>query len=428
MLAVAPHAARANPVDAFGYGARSVSLSGAVTATATDDSANYYNPAGLAVSDDLRIELGYIYVDPTLKMNGGDQDVDRNYGVQGGVVLPGQIARHNVAFSLGLFLPAERISRIRALPLRQPRWVLFDNRPQRLVITTSLALEVIDDLYVGAGLTYLSNTGGTLAMGGVANLFDEEQTAFFSGVDVNLSAVRYPSAGIMFTPGDWSFGLAFRDEFELGLDLTVDVGGDIAGTQGVAVEDASFILVTTSTNLFSPRQLALGAAYSPGRWSAAVDLTWAQWSHFPSEASAIDIDLEFGSLPFELPPTDDPVSPQFRNIVITRVGGEYVAVDSKHFGLTLRGGYSFEPTPADDVPAPLSYIDSAKHGASLGLGFRFSEFSTVFERPILLDLAGSYTRMTPRTYLTDDAASAVGDLETEGHFLGFVSTLSLLFP
>ncbi|MCA9563669.1 MAG: hypothetical protein KC561_09285, partial [Myxococcales bacterium] len=51
--------ATADPLDAFGSGARAISLGGAFTGLADDSSANYYNPAGLAQADNLRFDIGY---------------------------------------------------------------------------------------------------------------------------------------------------------------------------------------------------------------------------------------------------------------------------------------------------------------------------------------------------------------------------------
>ena len=422
--------AHANPLDAYGFGARGLSLSGAMTANAKDFSANYYNPAGLAAENDLRIEMGYIYVNPSMQLNDADTDVDRNYGVQGGVLLPGRVFDRNISFSFGIHLPAERISRIRALPQRQPRWVLYDNRPQRLVITTSLALQIIDDLFIGAGLTYLSDTGGVMQMEGLVALRDAEETAFFSGVDVDLESVRYPSAGLLFTPGNWRFGLAFRDEFFLGLDLTVEVAGDVGGFvpgRPALVEGASFVVRTQSTNLFSPRQLAFGATYEVERWMGTVDLTWAQWSRFPPPAASIDIDLDLGVLEFAVPPSDEVLDPGFHDIVIPRVGAEYAAVDRERFGLTLRGGATVEPSPALRQRQDLNYVDTLKLGVSAGLGLRFSDFSDVFPRPILFDVGLVYTRLARREYRKSDPSDPVGDFYADGHFLGFATSLSFLF-
>ncbi len=421
----------ANPLDTHGFGARSVAMGGAATAVASDYSANYYNPAGLAADEQLRLEFGYLYANPDLRLNGGDLDVDRSYGVQGGIVMPGELGRRTIAFSFGVFLPAERISRVRALPQQQPRFVLFDNRPQRLVITTSAAFEVVPELlFVGAGLTYLSDTRGSLDMSGLVQLQDAEDTALFSGVDVDLASVRYASAGLLLTPGDLRIGLGFRDQFFLRLDLTVDVRGDVAPAFGATenlVEDGRFVLVTRSTNLFSPRQLSLGVAWAPEGYTIAADVVWQQWSRFPAPASSIDIELELDPLEFALPPVDDPLDPGFHDIFVGRLGGEVLAVQGDHVDLAVRGGYFYEPSPAPDQPALTNYVDTAKHGASLGIGVGLHGVTDVLPGPVWFDVTGLYVGMVERAYRKDDPADAVGDYDADGRLWGIVTDVSFRF-
>lgn len=423
--------AHANPLDAFGFGARGVALGGAMTAVANDFSANYYNPAGLAADDRLRIEFGYTWNRPRLALNGGDQRVDTNYGAQGGVVVPGQIGSRTLAFSVGLHLPAERITRIRALPQRQPQWVIYDSRPQRIVITTSAAFEIVEDLRIGVGLTFLSNTQGTLDMTGLVSITDAEQTALFSGVDVDLSAVRYLSAGLLVTPGEHArIGLSFRDEFELALNLEVNVKGDVAPLfEGGpnAVEDGQFHLTTLNSNLFSPRQLTLGFAWDEARWLVAADATWLQWSRFPAPASEILIDLQLDPLDVSIPPSDTPLDPGFNDIVTLRLGGEYVAVDAEHLELTTRAGFFWEPTAAPDQPGGTNYIDAMRFSGSLGLGMAFRAFSDVMREPLTLDVAGQYIGLVERRYRKDDPADPVGDMVARGHVWGFTTTMGFLF-
>jgi long-chain fatty acid transport protein len=422
--------AAANPLDAFGFGARSVALGGAVTASVDDFSANYYNPAALASLTDLRLELGYLYTDPTLTLNGGDLGVDAPRGFQGGLTVPGEVFGHRVAVSLGLYLPDQRITRVRALPQAQPRFELFDNRPQRIVITSGLALEVVDHLYVGGALTYLSNTRGVLDIQGQVHLTDKTRTRLFSKVDVDLAAIRYPSAGVLYAPDrGLRVGASFRDEFSLALDLDVDVSGQIvAGPKdNVVVPDGHFILHSSNHNLFSPRQFVLGAAWKADRWLVGADVAWLQWSRFPSPTAEVQIDLALDPFQFEVPAPDKPEKPRFHDIFVPRVGGEYRLIDGPHFGLTARAGYFYEPTPAPDQPGRTNYVDLDKHGASAGLGLAFADFGEVFPKPIHLDLAAQGIFMATRRYTKDDPADPVGDYTARGHIWGGAATLSFLF-
>lgn len=426
--------AAANPLDAFGFGARSVGLGGAVTADVTDFSANYYNPAGLARGEEMRVELGYTYVDAGLELNGADLNVDPTSGAHLGIVVPGELFGHAVAASLALHLPDDHVTRVRALPQAQPRYVLFDNRPQRIVITTSLAFEVAWDLYLGAGLTYMANTGGVLDVDGKAHLTNPERTTLLSGVDVNLASVRYPSFGAQWAPrhfgeGRWRFGLAWREPFSLRLDLDVLVQGDVVGgpQDTVAVEDARFLLTSINDTLFSPRQVFLGAAYHAPRWRVGVDLGWMQWSDFPPPTAEVRLDLDLEPLPFTLPIPDPPLPAGFHDIVVPRIGGSWTAVDTRHVGVELRGGYFFEASPAPDQPGLTNYVDGDKHAFAAGLGVRLSELTAVLPRPIWLDVAGQYTWVPIRRYRKDDPSDPVGDYDAGGRLLGVVVTASFRF-
>ncbi|MEZ4431068.1 MAG: hypothetical protein R3F65_01560 [bacterium] len=341
--------AAANPLDAFGFGARAVGMGGAATAVSTDVAANYYNPAGLAAGDGLRLDLGYAFVRPELRIAGGDQRVDDSRGFQGGVALPGVLFGRRVGFSLGLHLPDERVSRIRALPQRQPRWVLWDNRPQRVVITSSVALEVIEGLFVGGGLTYLANTAGTLDITGDVGLFDVELTRLSSAVDVDLASVRYASAGVLYQGDGWRLGAAWRQDFSLKLDLDVRVTGRVLSAPELAVvPEGLFLLRSLNDNLYSPQQVFVGAAVTLGDWLVAVDVGWLDWSRFPSPTARLELALELAPLSFELPLPAEPLAPGFHDIVVPRVGAEWAALAGEWGRLLVRGGGFYEPSPAPD--------------------------------------------------------------------------------
>ncbi len=420
--------AQANPLDAFGYGARAVGLGGAATAVSTDVAANYYNPAGLAAAEHLRLDLGYAFVRPALTMNGGDQNVDDSRGFQGGVALPGELFGRRVGFSLGLHLPDERVSRIRALPERQPRWVLWDNRPQRVVISSSVAFETLDNLFVGAGLTYLANTGGTLDIRGDVGLFDVELTRLDSAVDVDLAAVRYVTAGALYVGEGWRLGLCYRQDFSLKLDLDVRVNGAVLSAPGVpVVPEGLFQLRSLNQTLYSPQQVFVGAAFDIERWRVSADLGWLDWSRFPTPTARLELELDLAPLNFDLPLPAEPIAPGFHDIIVPRLGLEYRAIEAPWGRLDLRGGGFYEPSPAPDQPGATNYVDSDKWAAALGMGLALADPSGVLPHPVQLDVGAQVIRMTPRTYLKDDPADPIGDFTAEGWALGITAGLGFDF-
>ncbi len=412
-----PALAAANPLDAFGLGARSIAMGGAVTSLVDDVSANYYNPAGLARSERLQLEFGYIYADPTLTINGGDLNVDASRGFQGGVLMPGRLLDRRVAVSLGLHLPDERVARLRALPQSQPRFTLYDNRPQRLTISASGAVEIVEGLTLGAGLTFLANTVGTLSLGGQLDIAQVEQTTLLSSLDVDLAAIRYLTAGVLWEAGEHlRLGVTFRDEFKLRLDLGVEVIGDLAFNGNVVQEDVTFKVMTYNVNLFSPRQVAFGVGWEEERWQASLDVTWVQWSRFPPPASRIEVTLDerLASIA-ALPPFEVPLSPAFHDILVLRAGGELQLYRGPVLEVLSRAGYVWEPSPAPEQPGITNYVDLDKHAVSLGLGLTLEEWIDLFPGPVGLDLTGQLIHLRPRAYLKDDPADPVGDFEARGH-------------
>ncbi len=427
-LLMVPSMASANPLDAFGYGARAVGLGGAVTATSTDVAANYYNPAGLAAAEHLRLDLGYAFVRPKLTMSGGDQNVDDSRGFQGGVALPGALFGRRVGFSLGLHLPDERVSRIRALPERQPRWVLWDNRPQRVVISSSIAVETLDDLFIGAGLTYLANTGGTLDIQGEVGLFDSELTRLDSAVDVDLASVRYLTAGALYVGDGWRVGACYRQDFSLKLDLHVRVTGSIDTQPGVSlIPEGLFLLRSLNQTLYSPQQVFLGGAVDLGDWRLSADIGWLDWSRFPTPTARIELELDLKPLSFELPLPAEPIDPGFHDIFVPRVGLEWRAAGGEWGRLDLRAGGFYEPSPAPDQPGLTNYVDGDKVAGALGVGLAVADPSGVLPHPVSLDVGAQVIRMLPRRYLKDDPADPIGDFTAEGWAFGVTAGLGLDF-
>lgn len=440
VIASVSGAARANPLDYFGFGPRGVAMGSAQVALADDVTANYYNPAGLVAGDSLQLQLGYAFVSPTLELNGRDLDVDGVNGFQGGLLLPGDVFGHRLAVSLGLHLPDERITRLRALPEAQPRFALYDNHPQRLVLTTSVAFEVVPRvLSLGVGLTYLSDTRGRLFVTGDVDLLDAAGTELISAVDVDFSAVRYPSAGLLFTPHDRvRVGLAFRDEFDLALDLGVVVSGDIVSngaTEPVTlVEGARLEVTSANSNLFSPRQVVLGVAWTgeaamSGRpcFALTAELGWYQWSRMKSPTAKLTTVLDAGSLPLSIPPNPEPTAPGFSDILVPRLGYEQQVVSSEYVGLWLRAGAFYEPSPAPAQRGVTNFVDGDKVGFGFGFALGFDGVSEVFPRPFWLEVGALWIAMLERSHVKVDPADATGDYVSGGHFFGVSSSMRFEF-
>jgi hypothetical protein len=130
-----------SPPDTYGLGARSTALGGAVSASVSDYSAGYYNPAGLAQGGGSELSLGYLYASHRLELSGHDSMVDPVRGFVGGLVARGAVARAPVAVGLTAHVSDERLSRLRTRRPEEPYWVRYDDRPQLLYLSLSAALQ-----------------------------------------------------------------------------------------------------------------------------------------------------------------------------------------------------------------------------------------------------------------------------------------------
>ena len=423
VLLVASSAA-ANPPDLYGYGARAMGLAGAMTAAVDDTTANFYNPAALTRGRALELDTGYLLTETRLRLNGEDLGVDEGSGLQVGAKVPGEIGPVGVAFGFALFLPKDRVSRVRALPQYQPRFVIWDNHPQRIYIDVNLAVRPVPWLHLGGGVAFLTNTGGTLDLQGIVRVPNSDDSTLSTAVNVDFKTVRYPSAGVLVAPpeGSWSVGLAWREEVNVELDLGARVQGALAIP---ALLPGSFELTSFNTNLFTPRQIWLGATWRPLQsLLLSADLGWLDWSGFPAPTATVTLKLDIEGFPTEglLPPTTEVIAPDFHDVVSVKAGVEWTARLGAHVELAARAGYAFEPSPAPDQPGATNYIDTAKHTIAAGLGVTLIDWNPWVAEPLSIDLGAQAIVLPSRDYRKADPADLIGDYSAEGELFTFSST------
>jgi long-chain fatty acid transport protein len=423
LFLLASVAARGNPIDALGFGSRNIGMAGASTSNATDSSANYYNPAGLVAGKDLRIDIGYRYAQPLLKMNGHDVGVDSARGWEVGLDAPGHIGPFRFAVGILLWLPDQRLTRVRSLPFSQPRFVLFDNRLQRLLLSANLAIQIVPGLYVGGGLSFMSRTVGELFLKGSVAVSDPDQSALTTDIDVDLVAVRYPQAGILWqATRNVSFGITYRGKFSLELNQGFQITGNV-GDPGLppVISNGSFVAQTISQDLFQPWQLAGGVTvHLMRRLLVALDLTYAAWHEFPTPASDLSLKIDIGPVftpKIMLPPPRTYPEPGFHDIVIPRIGIEWRAREAPRLSVDVRGGYSYEPTPVPSQVGESNLVDCDKHTFSLGLGLEFGKLDPILSEPLSLDAHFSATYLPTRVTTKLSPVDPVGDYTAGGTVL-----------
>jgi long-chain fatty acid transport protein len=417
-----PAAARANPIDAFGFGARGPAMGGAQTAATRDGGANYYNPGAIAMGDDIRIDLGYQLAAPRLSVNGGDQGVDTSRGLAVGFSAPGTLFGAHVAFGAGVFLPDERVTRARTLAAGKPRWALYDNRPQRIFLGSNFAVRLGQRVFIGAGIAYMSRTSGTLDLTGRVGFPDETDSSLNLSIDTDVVTIRYPQAGILVRVTDWlDVGASYRGGFVLELDQKFSIRGDVGPADGpIVVEDGYFLLHSIAQDLFQPEQWSLGfAAQLTPRVLLAGDLTWQRWSAMENPAADIEIELDLKDFNDLVMIPDAPPLPalHFHDIVVPRLGVEVLAHQGPHTRWMVRGGYAWEPSPAPEQQGETNLIDNDKHTVSLGLGVEVARVTEVLPRPFDVDVYVATTFLPERAHRKISIVDPVGDYVSDGYVL-----------
>jgi long-chain fatty acid transport protein len=435
--------ARAQPMDTYGLGSRSIAMGGAVTADVADFSANYYNPAGLVRGEEIRISAGWFGVQNWLEIDGFDSGVDRVSGLVTGLVIPGNIDGFRFAFGLGLHLNDDRVSRTRALPRSRPRWELYDNRPQRTFLATHLAVRPFDWLLVGGGIAFLSYARTTLSIRGDIDVITPDVgTRAEHEVEADLTTIRYPQVGIQIVPmPELSFGVVYRGQFALSSDLTANAGmpGETSNTRflvGNITIPGYFHLVSESVNAFVPQQLSFAVTFQPiPELRIGAELTWVNWSAYISPIGRADVTLAI-RVPPELADTirvpdrisgSSPIPANFEDRFVPRLGVEGLALSEPGLDIMLRGGAFYESSPVPEQKGVSNLIDTDRIALSLGAGLRLTNLRPVIDGWIAFDLHLQWSILPERTTQKASPIDPIGDWRAGGHFFAGGLTMEVAF-
>ncbi len=417
VLAVAAPAF-ANPADVIGLGARAIAMGGAQVASVEDSTAGYYNPARLASFEDIHIDVGYQMAVPRVGANGELFPVDRSEGVAAGLAVPGRVLGRRIAIGATLFVPDQQVTRTRTLPADRPRFLAYDNRPQRLLLAAVAAYEVFDGLQIGAGVAYMASTNGTVELQGLVGFPNTEISDLDLAIDVDVKTIRYPHAGIAWRAHPkLLLGASYRGGFRLVIDQTVKVRGDIGLPENPVIEDGRLDLRSVSQDLFQPMQITVGGAFqATPSLLVALDLVYQRWSVYDNPTARIELELDvkdFNDLVMIPPPRQLEV-PNLRDIVVPRAGVEWRGEPGAH-RWTARGGYAFEASVAPEQKGESNFIDNHKHTLSLGGGLEWAKLGDVIQKPFSLDAFVSFTYLQPRDHHKLSPVDPIGDYTASGH-------------
>lgn len=351
---LAPREAHASLPDLIGLGTRAPGLGGAAVSTASDYEAAYYNPAGLGGTR-RRFVVGAVYGGYRLQIDGNDAPVEDTAGLvlggSTGIPLGGWM-KDRLGIGLGLFLPFAVVNRVRVPYPDVPRAALLDTRTQIVSVLLGGGLRLPAGLSIGGGVLALAALVGSIdiAADGVGRIT--------SSSEQQLTVDYAPIIGLRWqSPASRvNLGLVYRGESRSTYRIAVHTRlGDLLPLSLPT-------LYFAGTAQYDPQQVAAEAAVRPvPSLLLAAQLLWKRWSRFPypiERASKGSLDLP---------------APGFHDTVVPRVAAEWTAPGLRSVELAVRGGYSFEWSPAPTTPAEDDsryLLDASRHVLSAGLSLR----------------------------------------------------------
>jgi len=396
--------------DLHGFGARGAGVANALTAVADDYTATYYNPAGLTVRKRAHYGLGVSWILPGLSVDTDLAEPDpaprppeMNVGLHMGVLVPiGGKVGNRLAVGLGIFHPALQFTRVEAFDPARPQFYLYQSLPDKLLVAPAVAFELDPRLSIGVGLQILAFLEGTAD----ASVSLENRRFRRRALSVDLIGAAAPTAGLLYRPTDTlRIGLCYRKDLDFSYSLPVDLQIEDVGT---------LVLDIRGTVLYTPHQLSLGAAQSSADGSTTVmaGLTWAMWSMAPDPSAQVDVVLH-GEDDTEAPPLEvhsAPVDLGADDILISRIGAEHRLSER----MTVRGGYSYRPSPLPLPTGRTNYVDSPAHTGAAGLTWRTGGSGPDEAMPISWELTAQVTWLTARRVDKSDPTDSVGSYTAGG--------------
>jgi len=329
------------------HGARAMGQGGAFAARASDLSAIYFNPAGLAYQNGVQVYVGVTLIMPKTSFFGPDQlntnqetkmvsqtfnpiNVYASCQITDDLVVGMGV---NNPYGLGTEWPADWSG----------RFISTKVDLQTFFFTPTLAYKLSQKFSVGVGMNYA--TGKVTLKSVLSDPFDPHANV---SIEANGTGIGW-NVGVKYQASDnLSIGVSYRSQ------VKIDANGTATFDPMRSVYPAGDV----SSSLTLPATGFLGIAYTPMKsLTLEADYQYVGWSSYKELALTFKKDNSVE------------VSPKnYADTYILRVGGEYTAGDWQ-----LRAGYLY-----DHSPAPTAYVepllpDANRNEVSVGLGYNLTK-------------------------------------------------------
>jgi hypothetical protein len=337
----------------------------------------FLNPAGLADVAEPQLSLGTSYDSLSQwfsRTNEPRTDLGRSFGSVGlavGTPLPGPWWLRRLRLGFALDLPATYVLSV-DIPSQtdQPVSPIYDARPNRPSVILGGAIDVIDQLKLGGGVSLTPSltlpTSATLVPGRSNSV----QNDVVVDLDRSMPLGAAPFLGVRSQVVRWlSLALVYRGE---GVSHAQGPASTVAGP------------ITFNANLdylifWDPAAVVGGVELGPWKGlSLSVDVAYNEWSDFRTF---------FDQLP----------SPAFHDTVSVMAGLEWTTLQ----WLTFRAGGGYEPSPIPPQTGDTNYLGAGTTVLSGGAGV---DLRRLCRAPLLVDVHVR-GRFGAEESVTKDAAS-----------------------
>jgi len=336
---------------------------GAFAARASDLSAIYFNPAGLAYQNGAQVYVGVTLIMPKTSFFGPEQ-LNTNQETQMvsqtfnpiNVYASYQITDDLVAgigvnnpYGLGTEWPADWSG----------KFISTKVDLQTFFYSPTLSYKLTNKFSIGVGMNYV--TGKVTLKRVLSDPFDPHANVT---VEANGTGIGWNVGALYKASDDFSIGVSYRSQ------VKIDANGTAAFDPMRSVYPAGDV----SSSLTLPATGFLGVAYSPiSHLTLEADYQFVGWSSYKELALTFKKDNSVS------------VSPKdYVDTYILRVGGEYTMGDWQ-----FRAGYLYDHTPAPTIYVEPLLPDANRNEVSVGLGYNLT-------RNISVDLAYMFIKFDQR--------------------------------
>ena len=388
----------------YGLTARSIAMGNASTALPDDPCLAYFNPAGMANTNEGKLGISYIYAQPNF--DGGIKGRDRetfevtNKALSLNIILAlDELLKSNrkIAVGINAVLDDNGKAFIKFDDLHRENGYYARYGQSSFMINANFGFEVVEWFYLGAGvLTTLHADANFYTDVDLAGRTDQE------GMSLDADIFFSPVGALWLNFDPVNLGLVYRgvNHGRMG-PIVTEAENNVGGSKLVDLPIRLFFKDT-----FTPANLALGVSWHiTDSLLLSVDGTWYHWGQFDEEMKKNDLPR-------------DTIDIDMVDTYIPRIGTEYEVAEN----LFLRFGYSYDSTPVRKPGSQGNYIlDNDKHTGALGVGYDLE--LGIMNYPISLDAAFMHHYMVPNELESSDGTT----LESEGNLSGGAASITFRY-